>query len=206
MGKLITLGDNFAFDGGAENLSVINLKIVNAMSGTLTVSLFNVLGSPVNLGVASGVAYSGEAFNPFTAEDFDAVSLANKVYFADNGNLIYKNAAPANCTVSTEMANLTYRDIFNELSAGGMYAIKKLRFTVTTQAQIQQGKLGVVEYNKFGNLESDTYNLSNSFSPNQFQNTVLDVPLDIIVNRSKGLTLNVLTGQTINLDVFVESK
>lgn len=203
MANLFEIGDNFAFDGtGSENESVINMKIVNAMSANINVDLFHTVQAAVLVGAAQGVALGSEAFAPFTAVNRDAATLNNVVYFDEKGNLVYQDAAGAKCTTSLEMKNFTYRDFFNVVAVSPK-KIKKLRIGVSSATQIQQGKITVVEFTDFGKNEADPINLSTFFSPNQFQNTILDVPLILDIDRNKGIQMSILPAVTVTVDIFI---
>jgi hypothetical protein len=204
MADLFKVGNEFAYDGsGTENLSVITVQIVNATAETITPQLFNTIQAQFVKGAAAGVAGAG-AFDPFTAQDFDAANLNSKVYFADNGDLIYQTAAGTKCTISTVESDLNYRD-FVTMATFAPKTIEKIRLNVSTLAQIQQGKFTFQRFSDLGKKEVNNYNLTSAFGPNQFQTTVIDIPLVFNVSRNEGLTLNVLTGQTVTIDLNIRS-
>jgi hypothetical protein len=129
-------------------------------------------------------------------------TATSSVYFDSNGNLIYQTAADTLCTTSLLMSNFTYRDFFNVCGLSAK-KIKKMRIGVSSQTQIQQGKITVVEFTDFGKRESDPINLSTFFSPNQFQTTILDVPLILDIDRNKGIQMSILSGVTVTVDFFL---
>jgi hypothetical protein len=198
MANLFEIGDNFAFDGtGSDNESVINMKIVNSMASTLTVDLFHTIQAAVFVG-ATG-AYLDQSFAPFGMGNTTAT---NSVYFNGSGDLVYQNLSNAQGVVSLTMQNFTYRDFFNVIGLSPK-KIKKMRIGVSSESQIQQGKITVVEFTDFGKKESDPINLSTFFSPNQFQNTIVDVPLILDIDRNKGIEMSVLSGVTMTVDIFL---
>jgi len=200
MANLFEIGDNFAFDGtGSENESVINLKIVNNQLQTLTVDLFHTVQSDVYVGSPRGSAGADQAYAPFAMGNNNP---RNSVYFDVNGNLIYQNAADLLTVTSLTMQNFTYRDFFNIVALSGK-KIKKMRIGVSDQSQIQQGKITVVEFTDFGKKEADPINLSTFFSPNQFQTTIVDVPLILDIDRNKGVQMSILAGITMTVDIFL---
>lgn len=197
---LFEIGDNFAFDGtGTDNESVINMKIVNSTANPITVDLFHTVQADVYVGSPRGNASAEQAFAPFAMGNNDPT---NSVYFDVNGNLIYQNAADAIAAISLTMQNFTYRDFFNVVGLSGK-KIKKMRIGVSNQSQIQLGKITVVEFTDFGKKESDPVNLSTFFSPNQFQTTIVDVPLILDIDRNKGVQMSVLAGITMTVDIFL---
>jgi hypothetical protein len=199
MANLFEIGDNFAFDGtGTDNESVVNMQIVNNMSNTITVDLFHTIQAAVLVGQTG--AYLDQTFRPFAANN--STDLTGTVYFDTAGNLVYQNAGDQTATVSLAMQNFTYRDFFNVCGLSAK-RIKKLRIAVSAESQIQQGKITVVEFTDFGKKESDPINLSTFFSPNQFQNTIIDVPLILDIDRNKGIQMSILTGVTMNVDIFL---
>lgn len=206
MAELFSIGNKFAaFDGEATgSLSNLRLRITNAMAGTCTVELFNVLQSVVTLGANTGVAFAAEAFLPFTFTNRAAATAANTVVFNAAGNLVYTNTALALCTITlTNDQNLTYRDMFDIFGAGDKYMVERLKVSTTTQAQINQGTLKIVRYSNLGLKTSDSYALSTDFSPNQQQSTLVDVFLKTELSKNQGLTLNVLAGETVDIQLFI---
>lgn len=197
---LFEIGDNFAFDGtGSDNESVINMRISNSTAKTVVVDLFHTIQADVLIGSKAGGAVADEAFNPFSILNTDPTS---SVYFDNSGNLVYQTAADTTCTTSLLMSNFTYRDFFNVCGLSAK-KIKKMRIGVSSQTQIQQGKITVVEFTDFGKKESDPINLSTFFSPNQFQTTIVDVPLILDIDRNKGVQLSILSGITMTIDLFL---
>lgn len=206
MAELFSIGNKFAaFDGEATgSLSNLRLRITNAMAGTLTAELFNVLQSVVYLGANTGVAFAAEAFSPFTFANRDAVDAANTVVFNAAGNLVYTNTALATCTITlTNDQNLSYEDMFNIFAAGDKFQVERLKVSTTTQAQINQGTLKIVRFSNLGLKTSDSYALSTDFSPNQQQSTLVDVFLKTELSKNQGLTLNVLAGETVDIQLFI---
>jgi hypothetical protein len=203
MANLFEIGDNFAFDGtGSDNDSVVNMKIVNSQAATINIDLFHTIQAAVIVGAKQGQARADQAFLPYTASANGVADLDGFVYFDANGNQVYQDALGVKATVSLEMANFTYRDFFNVLGLAPK-KVKKLRIGVSEQSQIQQGKITVVEFTDFGKNESDPINLSTFFSPNQFQNTIIDVPLILDLDRNKGLQMTILSGVTVTVDIFL---
>jgi hypothetical protein len=206
MAELFSIGNKFAaFDGEATgSLSNLRLRITNGMAGTLTAELFNVLQSVVILGSGTGISYAAEAFVPFVFSQRDKATAANTVVFNESGNLVYTNAALAACTVTlTNDQNLSYRDMFNIFAAGDKFQVERLKVSTTTQAQINQGTLKIVRYSNLGLKTSDSYALSTDFSPNQQQSTLVDVFLKTELSKNQGLTLNVLAGETVDIQLFI---
>jgi hypothetical protein len=200
MANLFEIGDNFAFDGtGSDNDSVINMRISNSTAKTVTVDLFHTIQADVLVGSKVGGAIADEALNPFSILNTDPTS---SVFFTNDGNLVYRTAADTDCTVSLLMSNFTYRDFFNVCGLSAK-KIKKMRIGVSNQSQIQQGKITVVEFTDFGKKEQDPINLSTFFSPNQFQTTILDVPLILDIDRNKGIQMSILSGITVTVDFFL---
>ncbi len=206
MAELFSIGNKFAaFDGEATgSLSNLRLRITNGMAGTLTAELFNVLQSVVILGSGTGISYAAEAFVPFVFSQRDKATAANTVVFNESGNLVYTNAALAACTITlTNDQNLSYRDMFNTFAAGDKFNVERLKVSTTTQAQINQGTLKIVRYTNLGLKTSDSYALSTDFSPNQQQSTLVDVFLKTELSKNQGLTLNVLAGETVDIQLFI---
>jgi hypothetical protein len=206
MAELFSIGNKFAaFDGESTgSLSNLRLRITNAMAGTLTAELFNVIQSVVFLGANTGVAFSGEAFAPFTFTNRDAANANSTVVFNALGNLVYTNAAGATCTITlTNDQNLSYRDMFDIFAAGDKFNVERLKVSTTTQAQINQGTLKIVRVSNLGLRTSDSYALSTDFSPNQQQSTLVDVFLKTELSKNQGLTLNVLAGETVDIQLFI---
>jgi hypothetical protein len=206
MAELFSIGNKFAaFDGEATgSLSNLRLRITNAMAGTLTAELFNVLQSVIILGSGTGISYAAEAFVPFVFGQRDKATAANTVVFNEAGNLVYTNAALAACTITlTNDQNLSYRDMYNIFSAGDKFNVERLKVSTTTQAQINQGTLKIVRYTNLGLKTSDSYALSTDFSPNQQQSTLVDVFLKTELSKNQGLTLNVLAGETVDIQLFI---
>jgi len=204
MADLFKVGNEFAYDGsGTENLSVITLKIVNNTGETVTPQLFNTIQSQFTQGAAAGVAAS-VALVPFTAVSaLDAATLNNKIYFDNSGSLVY-NVGGDLLTISLLESDLSYKDFVTACTFAPKI-VEKIRLNVSTLAQIQQGKFTFQRFSDLGKKEVNNYNLTSAFGPNQFQTTVIDIPLVFNVSRNEGLTLNVLDGQTVTVDLNIRA-
>lgn len=204
MADLFKVGNEFAYDGsGTENLSVITLQIVNNSGMTITPQLFNTIQAQFVKGAAAGVA-STFPFKPWTAESYDIASLTEIVFFNNDGDLVYQISPSQSLTVSIVESDLNYRDFVTACSFSPK-TVEKIRLNVSTLAQIQQGKFTFQRFSDLGKKEVNNYNLTSAFGPNQFQTTVIDIPLVFSVSKNEGLSLNVLAGQTVTIDLNIRA-
>ena len=206
---LFTLGKNYeSFDAenfDAENFngevesSLITLTITNAIAATQFVQLFDYLRTISQIANASQTA-----FNPETADVIVLQSNTNSLVFFDSvGSLVFQNASGTKCTIACTTPNLTYRQLFcASASPMGQFSVNKMRITFTTAGQISNA-ISVRRTSLFGKQDTDSISPRTYFTPNQYQNLIVDVPLKVSIDAYTGLSLTMVASETITLELFV---
>lgn len=172
------------------------ITVVNGQAGAVTVELFQFIKSITN---ANNPQVS--ALNPFTALDVAAANAQGLVFFDRSGNLVYRNAAPADCTISCKQ--IPYKSLF---IASGLYplVIDRMRVNVTTDAQIENDITHVT--NTFlGLVKRNSISPRSFFSPNQFQTKTIDIPVNFDITAEKGIETIVNAGETITYNIFLRA-
>lgn len=172
------------------------ITVVNAQAGAVTVELFNFIKS-----ITTANNPNVTALNPFTALDVAAANANSLVFFDRSGNLVYRNAAPADCTISCKQ--IPYVALFKASSIFPLQ-IDRIRMTVTNDAQIENDIIHTV--NSFlGLTKRNPISPRSFFSPNQFQSKTIDLVVNCRIDAEKGLETIVNAGETVTYNVYLRA-
>lgn len=143
---------------------------------------------------------------PFTLDGISAVATnANfpnqTIFFNQSGDLILRGASSTSfCKVSC--GQLPYRSLF-EASSRSSFLLSKMRLSVSNNAQIDQS---IVHFKNtmFGGIQENSISPRSFFSPTQQQSLIIDIPnLKLILDQERGLRVNVLANQSLNISLFI---
>jgi hypothetical protein len=202
-------GDNFGagnnFDDGISNaLSQITLKVVNGIAATQKIEFFNYLRSIVkivNANITASLPFAYADIAITVAGAAGTPNLVSRVYFTDAGSLVIESAAGTLCTLSC--TTVPYRTLF-EGSASLPFKVEKLRFSFTTDPQLDE-EITVFRNTIFGSYSEKKISPRTFLDPNQQQSKVVDIPMSFQVNCETGINLNILSGETVSLALFVST-
>lgn len=143
---------------------------------------------------------------PFTLDGISAVATnANfpnqTIFFDQSGNLIMRGASASSyCKISC--GQLPYRSLF-EASSRSSFMLSKMRLSVSNATQIDQS---IVHFKNtmFGGIQENSISPRSFFSPTQQQSLIIDIPnLKLILDQERGLRVNVLANQSLNISLFI---
>lgn len=180
-----------------SQLTQLTLAIANATANDLNSQLF----AP-SWGIAAMIKDTGlyPTFLPGTADTLlAAVNLNSRFYFDQNGNLIVKDAAGANLTISCN--ELPYRALLNYITTSS-FMLKRIRYSTTNENnydKVMYFKLKTM----FGKVEQDQITPRMYVDPNQFQTKIADIPLDMMINASKAIEHVVIAGATSTFNITI---
>lgn len=132
-------------------------------------------------------------------------TAAGFVGFDQQGSLIITPDGAYNvATIGKLVCNQFPYSGLLESSAQQPFRITRIRMTTTNDPQISNPI--VLFRNTFlGAKSQNEINPRNFFSPNQFQNRIIDVPVDFSIDAQSGLLYTLNAGETVQWNVEVES-
>lgn len=130
---------------------------------------------------------------------------AGFVGFDKNGSLIITPDGAYNvATIGKIVCNQFPYSGLLQSSSEQPFKITRVRMTTTNDPQISNPI--VLFRNSFlGSKAQNEINPRNFFSPNQFQNRIIDVPVDFVINGQSGILYSLNAGETVQWNVEVES-
>jgi hypothetical protein len=176
------------------------LDVSSTFTDVMTLQLFNVIKSVIY----DGSTQNGVSFTPFAINTVENIVTANipTVGLLSNNHFRYREPLAAkNLVVSTpHEQNLSYRDLFNMISAGQCLQLSRITVTSTLRSQLTNGILNVVNVSNIGELKRQSIPLITFFDATQNQNNILDVFINTEINKNQGLefTIQPLSTATIN--------
>lgn len=101
--------------------------------------------------------------------------------------------------------NVAYATIL-ESSSSDRFIIDGIRYRIPDQSQTAQydNQIGLFDLSLFGKFNSDNASPTSYIKPEQFQNGVVDIPIEYAIDKHKSFGLfNVFTNLTMTLSIFV---
>lgn len=211
--------------GGAVNkapIATFDVNIVSTFATAINIELFfaqysiskiqNLTTNPAYEPLQAARLYSGtgtpaETFighsSRFLAAGDASGSTYNKViYWADNGDLVYKDfttATAGTCTISC--TQVPYRALF-DYSFRGAFTIQSMRMKFSAAGQIDNS-MTTVEKSFLGLQKQNSIPISTYISPDQFQSLIVDMPVPIRIDADKGIQYTINAGNTVNLNMRI---
>ncbi len=193
--------------GKKGNLNAqIDIIIESNLTSDLNIELFNRFGS---------VSYiSNPAINTMNVFDLEELKTQiesldpcaptisiNYIYWDKEGNLVFRVSETE--FVKIRCQQVPYRYLL-ESSAINIFRLSKMRVIYTTSAQIDN-PFFYVRKSFLGLYKSIPFIPRNYFRTNQFQNLIVDIPINIDIDGERGLTYLVNAGlnQKTTLNIFV---
>lgn len=200
-----------------------DLVMTNPEGGAVTVELFNAFRSFTKLqrgDLSSDVnTYSYLPLN--SREGMEALinnivpavnrTPANESYtgsagfvgFDKTGALIITKSGALAATTKVVCSQFPYNGLLQS-SSEQPFRITRIRMTTTTDAQISN-PIVTFKNSFLGSKEQNEINPRNYFNPNQFQNKIIDIPMNFGVNGQSGLLYTLNNGETVQWNVEIES-
>lgn len=177
-----------------QGLSQINIRIANAGATDQPVELFNAIRS------ISKISNTGiTSLTPFSAADRNAANLNGLIWWGNEGNLNFQNAAGGVTTISCR--EIPYKALLDS-TMSSPFLVSKLRVAFSNDAQIDENFQ--FNMNSFmGRTKGDSINPRSFFDPKQNQNLIVDVKQSFRVDRETGLVYNVQAGQNIRATLYI---
>jgi hypothetical protein len=180
----------------AKKESLVNLNVVNNSGKVQTLELFNFLSSVTKI---KNTTTNSSGLKPITGSNFNAANANDKIYFDENGSLIYNEGGSLMTTSSSTGAS--YRALF-EMSGIANFMIRMIRINASTEAQLnnsiyhfQKTALGAFKQNE---ISPRTY-----FAPTQYQNKIVDIKQPLAIDSEYGIFYDVNNGETLSLQLFL---
>lgn len=131
-------------------------------------------------------------------------SDAGIVGFDSTGSLIITPSGAFNANTIAKLAcsQFPYSGLL-ESSAIQPFRITRVRMTTTNDPQISN-PIVIFKNSFLGSKSQNEINPRNFFSPNQFQNRIIDVPVDFVINAQSGILYTLNAGETVSWNISVE--
>lgn len=223
--------DNYAGKGGAKKQvrrtakAYFDLVFTNPTGGSLTFELFNALRSftrAIRADFSPNTAVYGY-FPLSTREGIEALinnvipvgnrTPANESNTLDAGFVGFNKTGDLIITPSGAFSNATIgKVVCNQFPYSGLlqssseqpFKITRVRMTTTNDPQISN-PIVLFKNSFLGSKSQNEINPRNFFSPNQFQNRIIDVPVDFVINGQSGILYTLNAGETVQWNIEVES-
>lgn len=194
-------GANKALPMRPTRKASFDLTFVNSSAEALKVELFAALYSFTRRLRPELVSSATVTLIPGLSNQGLAAARVGTVNFNANGDLILTGAAAATA-LTVSCPQLSYSSLL-EASSRFPFTIKAVRLTVQTPAQIDNE---IVYFKKsfLGSSEQNTVSPRTSFRPDQFQSTIIDIPMDFQIDGQRGLEYKVNAGETVKWNVVIE--
>ena len=176
--------------------SLVNLSITNNSGATQTLELFNFLNSVTKV---KNTTANSSALKPITGSNFYDGNAQNKIYFDENGNLVY-NAAGSLMTTSSTTGS-SYRALF-EMSGIANFMIRMIRINASTEAQLNNSLYWFTK-TALGKFSQNEISPRTFFAPTQYQNKIVDIKQPISIDSEKGIWYDINNGETLSLQMFL---
>lgn len=182
------------------NIALNNIALVN-----ITMELFNWLTSftrVLNPAYATGVY----AMIPLLTYEGLAATIAGTggtVGFQDNGNLaMHGNDALPSAIPTIGCQEVAYASFF-EASSISPFQVAYFRYTVKTDAQIDN-TIKWFQKTFSGGIQQNVISPRAYFKPTQFQDLVIDITVAFTIGLDSGLFVTVNTLENVRFSLFIE--
>lgn len=186
---------------GVVRKASFDLTFTNASAEAITIELFNELNSFTRRLRPELVNSATIKMIPSTSNQGLLLANVGTVGFTQSGDLILTGALAATA-LTVNCPQLSYESLLRA-SSRFPFTIKAVRMTVQNAAQIDNE---IVHFKKsfLGSSERNTISPRTSFRPDQFQTTVIDIPMDFQIDGQRGLEYKVNAGETVKWNVIIE--
>lgn len=193
--------------GKRGNLNAqIDIIITSNLSSDLNIELFNRFGSISNM-----INRSVNTLNVFDLEELktqieaidhcDPTISINYIYWNKAGDLVYRISDTEYVKISCQQ--VPYRSLLDS-SAINIFRLNKMRVIYSASAQIDNPFL-YVRKSFLGLYKQIPFVPRNYFRTNQFQNLIVDIPINIDIDGERGFNylINAGANQKTTLNIFI---
>lgn len=178
-----------------------DLTFTNVTNEAITIELFNYLKSFTHTRRLDIITSATVLNHPLNSFEGLALNRAGCVGFNEAGDLQLTGAAAA-VAVTVKCGQFPYKGVF-ESSALRSFRIKAVRMTTTTDGQIDNPITHFVQ-TFLGAKAENQISPRTSFKPDQFQSKIIDIPMDFLIDRERGLTYTINANETVKWNVVIE--
>ena len=184
----------------APRKASFDLTMTNTTGNQLKFELFNAIGSFTQRQRLDLVTVPAVALIPLSSLEGLLAAGAGTVGYNKNGDLVLTGAAAA-VAVKVSCPQQSYRSLL-EYSKKKTFVIDAIRMTVQTPAQIDNA---IVHFQNtvLGGKTENTITPRTSFRPDQFQNSIIDVPMNFEISGEKGLIYTLNANETVTWNVII---
>lgn len=177
-----------------------DLTMTNTTAVALKFELFNAVGSFTERQRLDLIAVASVGLVPLTSLEGLLAAGAGTVGFNKSGDLILTGNAAA-VALKVSCPQQSYRSLMM-YSKKVPFIIEAVRMTVQTPAQIDNA---IVHFRNtvLGGKTENTITPRTSFRPDQFQNSIIDVPMNLEINGEKGLIYTLNANETVTWNVII---
>lgn len=124
----------------------------------------------------------------------------NVIYFDTNGNLIQQNSSNAE-EVKITCKQIPYASLFK---ASGLFSfnVEMTKISFANDLSLDQD-ITIFQNTFLGKVNSNPVTPRTYFKDNQFQAKQVTIPVRYTIDAERGLSLTVLAGETLTLNLFV---
>lgn len=178
-----------------------DLTMTNLTGEALTFELFNFLSSFTKKRRLDIITSATVLNHPLNSFEGLALARVGCVGFNELGDLQLTGAAAA-VALTVKCGQFPYIGVF-ESSAKSKFKIKAIRMTTLTDGQIDNPITHFV--NTFlGAKAENQISPRTSFKPDQFQSKILDIPMDFVIDKERGLTYTLNANEIVKWNVVIE--
>lgn len=194
---------NYSGKGGSQEparKASFDLTMQNTTGGQLKFELFNSIGSFVRKQRLDLIVNPAVALVPLTSLEGLLAAGAGVVGFNKTGDLIATGAGAA-VALKVSCPQQSYQSLL-EYSKKKSFVIDAIRMTVQTPAQIDNA-ITHFQSTVLGGKTENTITPRTSFRPDQFQNSIIDVPMNFQISGEKGLIYTLNANETVTWNVII---
>lgn len=178
-----------------------DLTMKNLTGEALTIELFNFLRSFTKVRRLDIITSATVLNHPLNSFEGEALARVGCVGFNEAGDLQLTGAAAA-VALTVKCGQFPYIGVF-ESTAFKKFKLKAIRMTTTTDAQIDNPIIHFVS-TFLGAKAENQISPRTSFKPDQFQSKIIDIPMDFLIDRERGLTYTINANETVQWNVVIE--
>ena len=174
--------------------------MANSTGGPLKFELFNATGTFTERQRLDLIVNPAVTLLPLTSLDGLLAAGAGIAGFDKAGALVLTGAGAA-LALKVSCPQLSYRSLL-KYSQTRSFTIDAVRMTVQTPAQIDNA---IVHFQNtvLGGKTENQITPRTSFRPDQFQNSIIDIPMNFEISGEKGLIYTLNANETVTWNVII---
>ena len=184
----------------APRKASFDLVLKNLTAAQIKFELFNAISSFTTRQRLDLVLQQAVSLIPLTSLDGVLAAGAGVVGYNLKGDLVATGAGAA-VALQVSCAQKSYRSLV-EWSISHPFTIDAVRMTVQTPGQIDNQ---IVHFKEtvLGGSTQNTITPRTSFRPDQFQSSIIDIPMNFGIDGEKGLVYTLNANETVTWNVII---